>query len=155
MECYCGSHEAYARCCAPLIRAERAAPTAEALMRSRYSAYVIGDGRYLVATTVAAKRVASDAALIERHAAQTTWLGLEVLESTEKGDRATVVFKACYREGEGPIRVHHEKSTFVREAGRWYYDEGVLYEAAVGRNDPCPCGSGKKFKKCCGRTSGD
>ncbi len=149
MYCFCGSDKRFEACCEPLIRLEKAAPSAEALMRSRYSAYVTGAGAYLVATTVPSKQVPEDAELISSHAAQTEWLKLEVLEAAEKADRATVVFKAYYREGGGPIRVHHEKSSFVRENGRWYYDEGTLYEASVGRNDPCPCGSGKKYKKCC------
>lgn len=150
MQCFCGSEKNFEACCAPLIRQQTPAPTAETLMRSRYSAYVTGAGEYLVATTVPAKQVPADAELIRSHASQTQWLKLEVLDASEQVDRATVVFKAYYREAEGPIRVHHEKSTFVNENGRWYYDEGTLYEAAVGRNDPCPCGSGKKYKKCCG-----
>ncbi len=151
MQCYCGSGKPFKACCAPLIDGAEAAPGAEALMRSRYSAYVLGAGEYLVATTVPEKQVNDDAELIRRHAEATTWLGLEVLEAQEKETAATVTFKAYYREGEGVIHVHHEKSRFRKEAGRWYYDEGTLYDTAVGRNDPCPCGSGKKYKKCCGR----
>ncbi|WP_345972224.1 YchJ family protein [Sulfurimonas diazotrophicus] len=149
MQCYCGSGKTFEACCAPLIDGIAAAPGAEALMRSRYSAYVVGAGEYLVATTVPQKQVPEDAELIRQHAEATTWLGLEVLASQVQGADATVNFKAFYREGDGPIRVHHEKSTFRRIDGRWYYDEGTLYEASVGRNDPCPCGSGKKYKKCC------
>ena len=118
-------------------------------MRSRYSAYVVGAGEYLVVTTAPEKQVPEDAELIRAHAVQTQWFGLQVLETSERGEEASVTFKAFYRDGDGPIRVHHEKSRFVRENGRWFYDEGVLYDALVGRNDPCPCGSGKKYKKCC------
>jgi len=149
MQCYCGSGKTFESCCAPLIDGVAAAAGAEALMRSRYSAYVVGAGEYLVATTVPEKQVSEDAELIRSHAAQTTWLGLTVLDTEEGETRATVAFKAYYREGTGTIRVHHEKSTFRAIAGRWYYDTGVLYDAEVGRNDPCPCGSGKKYKKCC------
>lgn len=118
-------------------------------MRSRYSAYVIGAGEYLVATTVPERQVSEDAELIRSHAAQTSWLGLEVLDAKESQNSATVAFKAYYREGERQIKVHHEKSTFRNIGGQWYYDEGTLYEAEIGRNEPCPCGSGKKYKKCC------
>jgi SEC-C motif-containing protein len=149
MECYCGSQKEFEACCAPLIEGTEPASGAEALMRSRYSAYVTGAGEYLVATTVPKKQVPEDAELIRTHAGQTQWLGLNILESDESENRATVVFKAYYREGDGAVRVHHEKSTFRRLDGRWYYDEGTLYEAEVGRNEPCPCGSGKKYKKCC------
>jgi SEC-C motif-containing protein len=149
MECYCGSKKEFEACCAPLIEGAVPASGAEALMRSRYSAYASGAGEYLVATTVPEKRMPADAELIRSHAEQTHWLGLKLLESDAGENSATVVFKAYYREGDGAIRVHHEKSTFRRLDGRWYYDEGTLYEAEVGRNEPCPCGSGKKYKKCC------
>lgn len=149
MECYCGSHKAYETCCGLLIEGPETADSAETLMRSRYCAYVVGAGEYLVATTVPEKQVPEDAELIRTHAEQTTWLGLTILDSEEEENRATVAFKAFYREGDGAIRVHHEKSTFRKLDGRWYYDEGTLYEAEVGRNEPCPCGSGKKYKKCC------
>jgi len=149
MECYCGSGKLFERCCAPYIEGSAAAPSAETLMRSRYSGYVVGAGDYLVATTVPEKQVPEDAELIRSHAAQTQWLGLQVLEASERDKKASVTFKAFYRDGDGTIRVHHEKSRFIRDNGRWYYDEGVLYDASVGRNDPCPCGSGKKYKKCC------
>ena len=149
MDCFCGSGETFEGCCAPLIDGTVQATSAVALMRSRYSAYAAGAGEYLVATTVPEKQVPEDAALIRAHAEQTRWLGLEVMEHSERGENASVTFKAFYRDGDGDIRVHHEKSSFKQLGGRWYYDEGILYEAAVGRNDPCPCGSGKKFKKCC------
>ena len=149
MLCPCGSGKPFEQCCAPFIDGTLPAPSAETLMRSRYSAYVVGAGAYLVATTVPEKQVPEDAELIRAHAAQTQWLSLQVLEASERGAGAFVTFKAFYRDGDGPIRVHHEKSRFARENGRWYYDEGVLYDAVVGRNDPCPCGSGKKYKKCC------
>jgi SEC-C motif-containing protein len=88
-------------------------------------------------------------------------LGLEIC-STEQGgvddNDGLVEFIASYREN-GVVRSHHEISRFKREAGRWYYVDGdapkvetyVKEQPKVGRNDPCPCGSGKKYKKCCGR----
>jgi len=150
MECYCGSGKSYAECCAVMIGGSLPASGAEQLMRSRYSAYVLGAGEYLVATTVPEKQVPEDAEMIRRHAENTAWLGLDVADAFENENSATVTFKAYYREGGGAIRVHHEKSIFRRIGGRWYYDEGTLYETSVGRNEPCPCGSGKKYKKCCG-----
>ncbi len=150
MQCCCGSGRPYEACCGPAVSGARAAASPEALMRSRYCAYARGEGDYLVDTTVPHRRVPEDADLIREHASSTEWLGLEILSSTESGDGGAVEFKAYFRDGDG-IRVHHEKSRFVRLDGRWYYDEGTLYEAKVGRNDPCPCGSGKKYKKCCGR----
>lgn len=149
MGCHCGDERGYEMCCGRFIDGREHAPDAVALMRSRYSAYVLGAGEYLVETTVPQRRVAADAELIREHAAQTTWLGLQVLSSAQHENDATVEFKAFYKDADGAMRVHHEKSLFVKQDGRWYYDEGTLYEASVGRNEPCPCGSGKKFKKCC------
>jgi len=149
MQCYCGSGKTFENCCAPLLAGTQTADGAEALMRSRYSAYVTGNGAYLVATTVPEKQVPEDAELIRSHAVHTVWLGLELLEAEEKGETATVRFKAFFKTDGGRIGVHYEKSTFERIGGRWYYRDGILYEAAVGRNDACPCGSGKKYKKCC------
>lgn len=153
MQCYCGSPKAFETCCGPLIGGERFAADAEALMRSRYSAYVVGAGAYLVATTVPQHRVAEDAALISEHASQTRWLRLDVLETKASGAESTVIFKAYCRGGDELIKVHHEKSFFDKIDGRWFYREGILYDASVGRNDTCPCGSGKKYKKCCGARS--
>lgn len=89
------------------------------------------------------------------------WLGLEI-RSTEAGsaddDEGYVEFLATFTENGAP-RVHHEMSYFKKEGGVWYYVNGEMpkpvtqrnEEPKVGRNDPCPCGSGKKYKKCCGR----
>ena len=149
MPCPCGSLKPYEMCCAPCIGGEHPCADAQSLMRSRYCAYALGDEAYLMATTVPEKQVPEDAELIRAHAETTTWLGVEVLDANESGDTAVVTFKAFYKEYEGVPRVHHEMSSFRRMNGRWYYDKGHLYDSTIGRNDPCPCGSGKKFKKCC------
>ena len=148
MACPCGSGLDYAACCAPLHDGQRSAQSPLELMRSRYSAYALGKGRYLVDTTLAEKRHEEDAALIEEHARHTRWLKLEIIASGEEGDTGMVEFKAYYTEG-GSIGVLHERSRFLRVGGLWYYADGKLFEGKIGRNDPCPCGSGKKFKKCC------
>ena len=150
MRCPCGSQMSYDACCRELIDANRVARTPEELMRSRYSAYVVGAGGYLVETTSEENRYEGDAALIEEHVKSSEWLKLEVLSSNEAEEEGSVEFKAYYKE-HGEIRVHYEKSLFKRVAGRWYYDAGTLYECKPGRNEACPCGSGKKYKKCCGK----
>ena len=149
MLCPCGSGLDYEACCGALHRGVRKAETPLELMKSRYSAYAVGNGRYLVDTAVPENRFEEDVALIEEHAAHTEWLKLEIVDSAEEGDEGRVEFKAFYREN-GAVRLLHEKSRFVRTDGAWYYADGTLYETKIGRNDPCPCGSGKKFKKCCG-----
>jgi SEC-C motif-containing protein len=160
--CPCGSGSAYETCCGPII-AGGAAPTAEALMRSRYSAYVRGDVDHILGTYTpdAARNV--DRASTERWSKSSTWLGLTIV-STERGgssdEDGTVEFKARFREGtDGPEQVHHERARFVRSVKdrRWRYADGRVVappparrEVVPGRNDPCSCGSGKKYKKCHG-----
>jgi len=148
MRCPCGSGQPYEACCAPLHEGVRSAGSALELMKSRYSAYALGNGRYLVDTAVPENRYEADVGLIAEHAAHTQWLGLEIVAAEESGDAGTVAFKAFYKE-HGTLRVLHEKSRFVRSGGVWLYADGVLYETKIGRNDPCPCGSGRKYKKCC------
>ncbi len=128
-------------------------------MRSRYSAHVLGKGRYLADTLSSKQRADFDVAEFEESAGQVKWLGLEIRATAggeEKDDTGTVEFVARCRDKDGP-GIHHELSTFIREEGRWVFDDCVLNPKAptrqvekVGRNAPCPCGSGKKFKKCCG-----
>lgn len=143
--CICGKNEDFSSCCEPIIKRIKEPRTAEELMRSRYTAYVQGNGEYLVYSAATENRYEEDIALIEEFAASVQWLGLDVLHVTND----TVEFKAFYRTKEG-IEVLHEKSNFIQEDGIWKYKDGALYNTKIERNDPCPCGSGRKFKKCCG-----
>jgi SEC-C motif-containing protein len=122
--CPCGSGKSYAACCGPL-HAGAPANTAELLMRSRYSAYVVGDRDYLLATWHATTRPQ----MLTLDDAQTTrWLGLSVKRHVESGpDHALVEFVARYRSGGAPAMRLHEVSKFVREHGRWYYVDGELF----------------------------
>lgn len=159
--CPCGSRLPFESCCGPLIAGEQPAATAEALMRSRYSAYATGAVGYLHETLHPNYRSDHDQAATRRWAAEATWQGLEI-RATEGGgagdNEGMVEFVANYKE-KGIARRYHERSRFLREDGHWYYVDGeiqrpgtVVHEnGKVGRNDPCPCGSGKKFKKCCGK----
>lgn len=144
--CICGNDLDFNECCGPIIKKERAAQTPEELMRSRYSAYVTANGEYLVYSSAKENRYADDIALIEEFSHSVEWLNLDVLHVTDK----TVEFKAYYRDNEG-IKVLHEKSNFIQEDNLWKYADGTLYNAKVERNESCPCGSGKKYKKCCGK----
>ncbi len=121
--CPCGRGPDYARCCGPL-HAGAAAPDAEALMRSRYSAYVLGDADYLRASwhpdTCPAELDLSDAAA-------TRWLGLDVRRhAIDDADHATVEFVARYRVGGAPAVRLHERSRFARVEGRWLYIDGEV-----------------------------
>ncbi|WP_028586067.1 YchJ family protein [Desulfogranum mediterraneum] len=152
--CPCNLAVAYEDCCKPIHSGQRQADTAEALMRSRYSAYVAADIDYLLKTWHPSTRPAAiDPKTIPR------WCGLEVIR-TEQGGRddqqGVVEFRAQAMSHDKAL-VLHELSRFVCEDGRWLYldgelqgDGGGLKASKVGRNSPCPCGSGKKFKKCCG-----
>lgn len=117
--CPCGSGAAYAACCGRWHAGEPA-PTAEALMRSRYSAYVLGLSAYVLDTWHASTRPAEMA--LEP---AVKWLGLEVRRHVADGERATVEFVARSKLGGRAHRLH-ETSRFVREGGRWFYVDGDL-----------------------------
>jgi len=125
--CPCGSGRALAACCGPCLAGERGAETAEALMRSRYSAYVLGRIDYLKDTLWPKHQASFDFAGTARWAAENHWTGLTVLK-TEKGtaqDRdGTVLFEAGFLAG-GRLHTHRELSRFRRKAGRWYYVEAL------------------------------
>ena len=144
--CICGGQRDFSECCGAIIEAKREAATPEELMRSRYSAYIRADGRYLVLSAVRENRYEDDAQLIEEFSKSVEWLKLDVLEAK----RDTVEFKAYYKDKED-IKVLHEISNFVKEDGVWRYKDGKLYNSKVERNETCPCESGKKYKKCCGQ----
>ncbi|WP_353176189.1 YchJ family metal-binding protein [Salinisphaera sp. T5B8] len=144
MTCPCQSGLAYAQCCAPYHRG-RPAPTPQALMRARYSAYALGDTAYVKSSWHASTRPATlDLPAGDR------WLGLTVVDSGETDDAGWVHFRAISRDDNG-FAVLEEYSRFLREHGQWFYVDGEPTVTALepGRNDPCPCGSGRKFKKCC------
>ncbi len=143
--CYCDSKKEFSACCEPFLSGIQKPSTPVQLMRSRYSAFAVGDGKYLVKTTAKENRYEEDAKLIKESAQNIVWLGLEVLYESEN----QVEFKAYYKERDG-INVLHEKSSFVKEEGMWLYKDGILFNSKIERNEPCPCKSGKKYKKCCG-----
>ncbi|VAX08399.1 UPF0225 protein YchJ [hydrothermal vent metagenome] len=156
--CPCGSGKDYDFCCGPLHVGTKVADSAEALMRSRYSAYAKGEFVYLSDSLHPDHRNDHDPAATQRWAANSDWIKLVVAEVAEKDDEGTVEFIATYRD-KGIIQAHHEVAQFKCEDGRWYYVDGKLVPPEtqrletpkVGRNEPCTCGSGKKYKKCCGR----
>lgn len=144
MSCICGNLKDYDECCGPIISGEVDAISAEELMRSRYSAYVRGDGGYLVLSAIEENRYEDDAELIEEFSSNVDWLKLDILDIGTN----IIEFKAYYKEGD-TIKVLHERSNFTKENGTWLYVDGELYNSKIERNESCPCGSGKKFKKCC------
>ncbi|MDV7021192.1 YchJ family protein [Atlantibacter subterranea] len=148
--CPCGSALEYSLCCAPYISANVAAPNPARLMRSRYCAFVTKNADYLIKTWHPSVHAAEFRAEIEAGFAGTEWLGLTIFEEAagRSEDEGFVSFVARYRENQRNGAII-ERSRFLFENGHWYYIDGQRPE--FGRNDPCPCGSGKKFKKCCGQ----
>jgi SEC-C motif-containing protein len=156
--CPCGSGRTYDECCEPVIKGDKPAETAEALMRARYSAHVKAEIDFIQNSTHSSQRSQVDRKRLASWIRRSQWLGLEII-SAEGGPDDTagaVEFVARYREKEKRVN-HHEIATFTREDGQWYFQDGkapqneqyVRPGPKVGRNDPCPCGSQKKYKKCC------
>ncbi len=161
MSCPCGNEDEYEACCGRFISGEAKPETAEQLMRSRYTAYTRQEIDYVVATHDASSRdeVDRDGAL--QWAKEASWEALQVVE-VERGGKddndGVVEFIARYAL-DGKVMSHHERATFHQHDGEWFFADGEMVKkkpvkretAKVGRNEPCPCGSGKKYKKCCGR----
>lgn len=160
-KCPCTSGKEFESCCEPYIKGDEKAPTAEALMRSRYSAYATGAVDYINKTNDPKTSDQFDDASAKKWSENSEWTGLDVLsteEGTEKDTKGVVEFIAHYKDKESGTEVnHHEIGTFRKEKGQWLFVDGrvvgldpiVNEEPKIGRNDPCPCGSGKKHKKCC------
>ena len=119
--CSCGSELEYTQCCGR-YHAGEAAPTAEALMRSRYTAYVMQDEPYLLATwhpSTCPSTVPLEPG--------TKWLGLKIVDTKQiDADNAEVEFIARYRVGGASAQRGHERSRFVRETGKWLYVDGIV-----------------------------
>ena len=144
----------------PFIRGDALPATASELMASRYVAYTVAAVDYLLETHDADTRKMVDRAATEDWARKAEWQSLEIVRTEAGGpddQRGVVEFIARYKRA-GADHVHHEVSDFRRIKGRWFFVDGKVVSEApvrragpkVGRNDPCPCGSGKKYKKCCG-----
>jgi len=121
--CPCGSNKNYTDCCGRYLGGGEAAPTAEALMRSRYTAYTLGREDYLLATWHHSTRPASLELAAEP---RSKWLGLEVKRHEQQdAEHAIIEFVARYKVGGRAHRLH-EISRFVREAGQWSYVDGDI-----------------------------
>ena len=152
--CACFSGQMYGQCCGPFLDRQQLAPTAETLMRSRFSAFQLRDAAYLKDTWDPIKRPKQlDFSKDER-----AWSALEVVSTIGgqvQDERGVVEFKAKYELGDDTY-LFHEISRFSRQNGQWFYlDATFPYHGKIAhrgewlKNAPCPCGSGKKYKKCC------
>lgn len=147
--CPCNSGLLYKECCQPLHLNKSVAEDAEKLMRSRYSAFQLGLVDYLLDTLHPSKRHPGERQALQESVNNTQWLGLKILDHKSANNLAEVEFVAFYEDD--PVGQLHERSRFTREAGRWFYHDGLFLPAVkLGRNENCFCGSGKKFKHCHG-----
>ena len=153
--CPCGTGKTFAQCCEPILIRQRPAESAEQLMRSRFTAHVARDFEHLHRTYL---KTSKEPYVPDPDAGGTNWthLVIHAHEPGHKPDTAFVDFTAYFRENDAEQALH-EKAEFQRIDGTWLYTRAVRQgpapirstEAKVGRNDPCPCGSGKKYKQCC------
>ena len=125
LSCYCGSAISFVKCCQPILSGKLKATNAQALMRSRYSAYVTVNADYLIATTHPSTRAMYSIDEIRYWATSNQWQLLEIISVT----LTTVEFKAFYFNSSKQLQVHHEHSRFVEENGEWMYVDGDYFDA--------------------------
>lgn len=164
--CPCGTSQNYSQCCALIHQNPQQTPSAEKLMRSRFSAFVLEDVDFIIDTYHSSCQASLSAQEIAQ-ATKAKWLKLEIVSthqnSTQENSESYVEFKAWFNE-DNQLQLLHEKSRFVKEEinGQlcWRYIDGEHIESTntleekqqstkINRNAPCPCNSGKKYKKCC------
>ena len=146
--CPCQSSKSYKDCCERFHTHAQFPETAEQLMRSRYAAYVLKNVPYIVDTTVPSQQALLNVQAIQAWAENTQWLGLQILKTeTLSKFQSAVEFHAVFQGEEGE-QTHHERSIFVKIDGRWYFVDPTVPLPTM--KQPCVCGSGKKFKHCCG-----
>ena len=158
--CPCQSGQEYSDCCQSIIEGKTPAVTAEQLMRARYTAYTKNEIDFVADSHIKIEGDDFDYQAARTWAHESEWLGLQVV-STVKGEaedtKGKVEFIASFKDKDGNILNHHEIGYFQKVDDLWFYKEGDIQERMpiqrtspkVGRNAPCHCGSGKKFKKCC------
>ncbi len=145
--CPCNPAKQFKECCEPFLNGKKTPQSPQELMQSRFSAYATQQEQYLLDTWHPSTRPQS-----VDMSQSPMWLALQVIKTSSQGNYGVVEFKARYRQG-NEIEMLHETSRFIKEDGHWLYLDGDLHQPQLdktGRNDPCPCGSGRKFKKCCG-----
>ncbi len=147
--CPCGSSKPFTQCCQPIFLDHGRATSAELLLRSRYTAFVYKNSGHLMASWHSRTRPKA----LNHEDFQVVWLGIEIHEREKGGpedDSGTIEFTTSYIE-KGRLCLLREKSRFLKEQQLWYYLNGTVEidQKKIERNRSCPCGSGKKFKRCC------
>ena len=147
--CPCQSGKSYTDCCQPFHLHQMIPDSAEKLMRSRYTAYTQVNIPYIVETTVPAQQALLDQPAMQLWGEETDWAGLEIITHQPFVSKihSLVEFKAFFNTENG-IDAHHERSLFVLIERHWYFVDPTV--PLPSQKQPCVCGSGKKFKHCCG-----
>lgn len=156
--CPCGSGVEYVQCCQLFHKGTKQTSSAEMTMKARYSAYVKGEIGYIEKTHNPNKKEEFNVEEVTAWSKNAIWLGIEILnvhQGSERDHDGVVEFIASYMI-EGKKLRHRERSSFQKINGEWFFMDGEMINETVrrdgpkvGRNDNCPCGSGKKYKKCC------
>lgn len=158
--CPCSSQKPFEECCGPILKG-LPAPTAEALMRARYTAFARRELDFVEQTHAPELREDFNRAEAERFAEECEWKGLEIrsIQASQAGTEIEFLVK-FRRQGEPQDTVNGARSMFKMIDGKWFFASSRALAITtprrvnkIGRNDPCPCGSGKKAKNCCGTTT--
>ena len=157
-DCHCGLNKPFIECCGPYLNKEKVADTAEILLRARYSAFVEGDIQFIEDSHSPLTKDQFTREDTKSWAEMSTWKGLTIQKTQIMSDSETQIEFEVRYEMEEENKIHHELSVFKKQDGLWYFHSGkgvprtiVRDEPKVGRNEPCPCGSNKKYKKCHGK----
>ncbi|OOR91176.1 hypothetical protein B0181_03575 [Moraxella caviae] len=151
MNCPCGLQLAYAECCQPLHDFYKFADSAEHLMRSRFAAFYLKNVDYIIKTTAPAQQDLLDKNELQAWADGMSWQNLTVKSHNKVGKRhAQVHFVAQFISRDGKTGEHDERSAFVCVDNRWYFLDPTV-PVSLTNKQPCLCGSGEKFKACCGK----
>lgn len=142
--CHCGLNTPYEGCCGRYLDGETPAPTPEALMRSRYTAYATNQIDYIANTMKGKPAIGFERQHVAEHNKDITWEQLTVIDAQAD----TVSFMATYTDTSGKKHCLAEISQFEQQGPQWFYIEGKMLKPP--KNGPCPCKSGLKFKRCCG-----
>ncbi len=155
--CLCDSNLPYTQCCELLHTGQSHATTAKALMCSRFTAYAMHNGDYLLQTWDISTRPEA----IDFSKETGEWTSLAIISTkkgAEKDSKGIVEFKAYFTQ-DGAAQVMNEISRFVKKQGHWFYLDGKVKSVRSskgpvnqGLNALCACASGKKFKRCCGKS---
>ncbi len=159
-KCLCGSKQAYTVCCQPLHLKKQNASTAAQLMAARYVAHALGLVDFIVETTHFSTRSSIDLAALRDWLKSIDWQQLEIIKTSlgqPSDSLGKVEFKAYYIDNQNKKGLHHELSRFKKVGEKWYFVDGktprksIFEKKKIGKNSPCICGSGKKYKQCCAK----